>query len=54
MARLCSGLIHRCNKHIYICTTTLNEQGSENKGPLLRVIQNIIRDNQISLETDEI
>jgi hypothetical protein len=43
MLRLTSGLIRRCRSSIYICTTGLNEQGSEQRGPLLQAVQGILR-----------
>jgi hypothetical protein len=43
MVRLTSGLIRRCRSSLYICTTGLNEQGSEQRGPLLQAVQGILR-----------
>jgi len=43
MVRLTSGLIRRCRSSIYICTTGLNEQGTEQRGPLLQAVQGILR-----------
>ena len=50
MSRLVSGLIHRCKDHIYICTTSMNEQGTENNGPLLKTVQRILRYYEIKME----
>lgn len=43
LARLVSGLAARCKRHIYLCTSVLNEQGEEPRGPLLQAIQGILR-----------
>ncbi|HZU87114.1 MAG TPA: hypothetical protein VFF78_06500, partial [Anaerolineaceae bacterium] len=43
MARLVTGLTARCRRHIYLCTSTLNEQGEEPRGPLLQALQGILR-----------
>ncbi len=36
------GLISRCKKSIYLCFSNLNENGSENRGLLLRKIQDLL------------
>lgn len=41
--RLTQGLIRRCRKKIYLAFSTLNEQGFEERGPLLMMIQQILR-----------
>jgi hypothetical protein len=41
--RLVLGLVRRCRKHIFLGLTELNEQGNEQKGPLLRAIQQVLR-----------
>ncbi len=43
LARLVEGLTRRCKKHIYLCTSMLNEQGEEPRGPLLQAIQGLLR-----------
>ncbi len=43
MLRLTSGLMRRCRNSLYICTTGLNEQGAEQRGPLLQAVQGILR-----------
>jgi superfamily I DNA/RNA helicase len=43
LARLVEGLTCRCKQHIYLCTSILNEQGEEPRGPLLQAIQGILR-----------
>jgi len=41
--KLVSGLIRRCSNSIHIHTTGYNENGDEQKGPLLRATQKILR-----------
>jgi len=43
MARLVQGLLRRCQEHVFMVTTTYNEQGNEQKGPLLQAIQVLLR-----------
>jgi len=46
MERLVSGLIRRCKKHTYLCAVGMNEQGKEERGPLIIAIQKILRKMQ--------
>jgi len=41
--RIVSGLLRRCSSHIYLGISDLNEQGYEQRGPLLRVFQQVLR-----------
>lgn len=41
--RIISGLIHRCRREIYLGISDLGEQGFEQRGPMLRVFQGILR-----------
>lgn len=41
--RLSLGLIRRCRKKIYLGLSELSEQGYENRGPLLRAIDRVLR-----------
>ena len=41
--RLTQGLIRRCRRKIYLGLNDLGEQGYEQKGPLLQVIQRVLR-----------
>jgi hypothetical protein len=41
--RLSLGLIRRCRKRIYLGLSDLSEQGYDQQGPLLRVIQQVLR-----------
>ena len=42
LARLVSGLLHRCRARIHICFSELGESGFEQRGELLRAIQKVI------------
>ncbi|HKI52575.1 MAG TPA: hypothetical protein VJ987_00505, partial [Anaerolineales bacterium] len=42
LARLVSGLLHRCREHVYICLSELGESGFEQRGDLLRAFQKIL------------
>jgi hypothetical protein len=41
--RLVVGLIRRCRCSVYLAFNELNEQGSEEKGPLLQAVQRVLR-----------
>lgn len=43
MGRLTLGLIRRCRGQIYLGLSQLNEQGFESRGPLLRVLDRVLR-----------
>jgi hypothetical protein len=45
MRRLALGLTRRCRGAVYLGLSELSEQGYENKGPLLRVIQRVVRES---------
>jgi superfamily I DNA/RNA helicase len=45
LARLTNGLIQRCRKGIFLHALTLNEQGDEQRGPLLQAVQYLVRKN---------
>jgi len=42
LARLVSGLLHRCRERIYICLSELGESGFEQRGELLRAFQKVL------------
>jgi len=44
MYRLALGLIRRCRGQVYLGLSTLSEQGYEQKGPLLKSLQRLLRD----------
>jgi hypothetical protein len=41
--RLALGLLHRCRHKVFLGLSELNEQGSDQKGPLLKAIQRMLR-----------
>jgi hypothetical protein len=41
--RLVVGLTRRCRRKVYLALNELNEQGSEDKGPLLQAVQRVLR-----------
>ena len=43
LLRLVIGLLRRCKSSLYLGLTDLNEQGYEQRGPLLQALQRIIR-----------
>ena len=45
MARLVSGLLHRCREHVYIGTSELGESGFEQRGELLRAFQKVLQNS---------
>ena len=46
LLRLMRGLIRRCRTKIYLAISTLNEQGFEERGPLLTIIQQVLRESR--------
>jgi len=42
LARLVSGLLHRCRERVYICFSELGESGFEQRGELLRAFQKVL------------
>jgi hypothetical protein len=43
MHRLVMGLLQRCREQVTVCITEIDEQGNEQRGPLLKGIQSLIR-----------
>jgi hypothetical protein len=41
--RIMSGLIRRCRRQVYLGISDLGEQGYEQRGPMLRLFQQILR-----------
>ncbi len=41
--RLVLGLLRRCRKQVFLGLSELNEQGTDQKGPLLKAIQRVLR-----------
>ena len=54
LARLTSGLIRRCREGIFLCTNRLNEQGDEQRGPLLLSVQSIFRRIPLQPEVENV
>jgi hypothetical protein len=48
MARVVSGLLHRCRERVYLCLAELGESGFEQRGDLLRAFQRVLQDNSAS------
>jgi hypothetical protein len=46
LLRLVTGLLRRCKSSVYLGLTDLNEQGYEQRGPLLQALQRIIRQSR--------
>jgi hypothetical protein len=46
LARLISGLLHRCREQIYICLSELGESGFEQRGDLLRAFQKVLQEQE--------
>ena len=42
MARVVSGLLHRCRERVYLCLAELGESGFEQRGDLLRAFQRVL------------
>ena len=42
LARLVSGLLHRCRDRVYLCLAELGESGFEQRGDLLRAFQRVL------------
>ena len=42
MARVVSGLLHRCRERVYLCLSELGETGYEQRGELLRAFQKVL------------
>jgi len=45
MARVVSGLLHRCRERVYLCLAELGESGFEQRGDLLRAFQRVLQEN---------
>ncbi|MEN4042122.1 MAG: hypothetical protein ROW39_07255 [Anaerolineaceae bacterium] len=54
LVRLVTGLTRRCQQHIYLCVTNINQEGHEQRGPLLQAVQGMLRNNLISLERNHV
>jgi hypothetical protein len=52
--RLALGLLRRCRRQVYLGLCELNEQGNDQKGPLLKAIQRVLRQQAGPLTTSAI
>lgn len=50
LQKLISGLLKRCNRGVYLYFSSINESGGEERGPLLKAVQRILRNNANSPE----
>src|SRR5690606_9106019 len=48
--RIVSGLLRRCRERVYLGISDLGEQGFEQRGPMLRVFQRILRRHPTRIE----
>jgi hypothetical protein len=53
LARLVSGLLHRCRERIYICLSELGESGFEQRGELLRAFQKVLQISTPQVPNDQ-
>jgi hypothetical protein len=53
LARMVTGLARRCRTHIYLCVTNINQEGREQRGPLLQAVQVMLRNGLISIEEED-
>jgi hypothetical protein len=51
--RLALGLLRRCRRKAFLGLCELNEQGNDQKGPLLKAIQRVLRDSPQALVPEE-
>jgi hypothetical protein len=54
LSRLSLGLIRRCRRKIFLGLSELGENGSEQKGELLRAIQRVLRQLPVEPEGDDV
>jgi hypothetical protein len=54
LARLVTGLARRCRSHIYLSITNINQEGREQRGPLLQAVQGMLRNGLITMEEDHV
>ncbi len=52
MARVISGLLHRCRERVYLCMAELGESGFEQRGDLLRAFQRVMNWESNGQETE--
>ncbi|PKN87650.1 MAG: hypothetical protein CVU46_03795 [Chloroflexi bacterium HGW-Chloroflexi-8] len=54
LEKLIQGLLNRCQEGIYIHSTGYNESGNEEKGPLLKAVQRILRISTKPMEIKDV
>jgi hypothetical protein len=54
LVRLVTGLARRCRSHVYLCITSINQEGREQRGPLLQAVQGMLRNGLITMEEDHV
>ncbi len=54
LRRLCNGLIKRCGKGLFLHYSGYNESGGEDRGPLLKAVQSILRYSVTPQRTDDV
>ncbi|MEM5774913.1 MAG: hypothetical protein AAGU05_07905, partial [Anaerolineaceae bacterium] len=43
MFRIINGLLNRCGRQVTACIVEIDEQGNEQRGPLLKAVQGLLR-----------
>ncbi len=54
LSKLIQGLLNRCSDGLYVHSTGYNESGNEEKGPLLKSIQRILRNSKKPMEIKDV
>lgn len=52
LERLLNGLLRRCRAKVYLCSAKVNEQGNEQRGPLLQALQGLLRQLKLEASSD--
>ncbi|HET6846204.1 MAG TPA: hypothetical protein VFH29_05180 [Anaerolineales bacterium] len=47
MARMTNGLLRRCSRQVFACTSQVGESGFEQRGPFLRALQQVFHESEI-------
>jgi len=54
LSKLVQGLLNRCSEGLFVHSTGYNESGNEEKGPLLKTIQKILRNSKKPMEINDV
>lgn len=54
LSKLIQGLLNRCSDGLYVHSTGYNESGNEEKGPLLKSVQRILRNTKKPMEIKDV